>query len=705
MEEADALDENKWNLGDHRTDNGKHYSVNLQSTLFVGLTAMDARLFRKLDKSGLTIDPDRCALLRALVETIDSWNLSPQSICDHGRALKRFVRWADERTRTLSRATIVPLLANYRDAAADRGAAVRRAAAAALDLTADEQSRLFPADVPIQSANDDWVIKLDTPGGARTADFLRFVVSGNASLRSSAFAKVRSALQMDAVDDRSGRAELVRRLCKVFKEWTTAKSYAPITLVNVYGQLAYWIVWADEQGLPLDTDSALETLVSYSQHRTRQWRAGALSVTTVRMMLRLPAYLLAAALGRQPYEIVYRLSLHSSKNSGLTSARPNQATLKSFCASVNAIVIALPSEILCAPIHAPIQVTLWSGSESRNANLPDPYGGYGDQVIAPRLANLPLTSIRIWAEMHRFIAVTGCNPSDAQCLTIGDWIANGPLLVSLKKRATKFVSVRVGRQYERHIEAHIAFLKAAFPVPIRDDAPLFPGIRFFQRGPGKRTLVAYLRAGLITPRPVTFDPSRDKGTYRWARTNGLKLTARQLRRAKATWLLRRYSGDPLRVAQALGNTPGVVHGHYGGKGNLEQAIPEWSRHWASTQAQAALAPGKCESPGRYEPINDQASTPGTCNEGGCLSCWHYRGEESLDYIHRMLSYRHCLCFRASSNAEVVRQIVVIDQILEAYLERNADHREAVHQLQARISDRPHRRFAAMIHLMEAIYGH
>jgi hypothetical protein len=154
----------------------------------------------------------------------------------------------------------------------------------------------------------------------------------------------------------------------------------------------------------------------------------------------------------------------------------------------------------------------------------------------------------------------------------------------------------------------------------------------------------------------------------------------------------------------MGNTPGTAYDHYGGKGNLEQAIPEWSRHWASPRSQPALAPGKCESPGRYKPINDRGSAPGSCNEGGCLGCWHYRGEQSRDYIHRMLSYRYCLCFRAASNSEVAKLIDIIDQIVDAYLEENPDQRKAVHQLQSQISDQPHPRFAAMIRLLEIKYA-
>jgi hypothetical protein len=302
--------------------------------------------------------------------------------------------------------------------------------------------------------------------------------------------------------------------------------------------------------------------------------------------------------------------------------------------------------------------------------------------------------------MHRFIGVTGCNLSVTKALSVGDWRANGLQMVAIKGRANKFVAVGPVRRYEKHVAAHVEFLEAAWPMPVEDDTPLFPGIRFFPPTRSVADLVARLRAKTTAPRVSVFDPSREPGVYDWVKAHGLTLTSRQLRGAKAAWLFRRHSGDSFRVAQALGNTPQSAHDHYGGKGNLEHAIPEWARFWDSPECPVALAPGKCESPGRYEPVNDHDSSSALCHEGACLGCRHYRGEDSLDYIHRMLSYRHCLSFRAGSNPEVARQIGVIDKILDAYLEKNDHQCEAIRELQSHVIARPHPRFAAMIRLLE-----
>jgi hypothetical protein len=704
MTAAEPLDPNQWNVGVSCDRSGKSRPVNLLSTLYVGFSAKDRHSSSKIDVSGLPVDPERAAMLRALVDRILSWKISPSSAGRYAGRLRQFVRWVDESNSLLSRTTIVPLLADYRGPPIRHTAFLRRAAAEGLDLTDDEHKRLFPAEVQNQSEPDDWVVTLDIRDGRRSADFLRLVVPGTAALPALAFAKVRKARQMDAVDDHSDRAELIRALCHEFEARATAKSHKTSTLVVTFINLRCFVVWADDQDLALDKDSVIKTLVLYSQHLTRHWRSGTLSASTVYAKVKLPLHLLTGVLGRQPFEIIFRLSLPPLTRAGLTSARPVTSQLQQFCVNLHAIVLALPSELLCAPIHVPIQVKLWSESETLPHDLPEPCGGYGDQSFDPRLANLTLIKLRIWAEMQRFIAITGCNLTEAQNLTIGEWRTNSRQVLALKARANKFVSVRISKQYERHLESHVAFLEAVWPMPIDADTPLFPGSRFPPNTRGAYATVAGLRAGTIAPRTVLFIPDREVDVRSWAKTNGLRLTSRQLRQAKAMWLLRRYSGDSLLVAKALNNTPQVVHNHYGGKGNLEQAIAEWSMHWASPRSQCALAPGKCESPGRYEQIGDQDQPAGLCNEGACLICRHYRGEETLDYVHSMLSYQYYLGFRAASNSEVARLIDIIDKVVDAYLERNVGQLEPLQRLRAQLSDRPHPRFAALIRLAEIRYA-
>lgn len=700
MADAATLDPNQWIVGVEIDTGGRVISADMMPTLYSGLSAMDVRLFHQLDKSGLPIAPERFALLHTLVRTIDSWKLAPRTVRGYARALKRFVRWADELGGALTRTTIVPLLASYHGDTAHYLTTIRRALAEATDLTDDERILLFPPVTRLESSDDDWVIEFEVGSGRRSADFLRLVAPGDAVLPSYKFADVREARRRKALQDPTNRTELVRALRAEFKACATARSYAPSSLVTIFRNLRGWVLWADGQRLDLNQASAIETLVSYSQHLVRQWRAGILADKTVHILLKLPAYILARALDQEPFEITYQLALPPLRNSGWTSVRPDTYSLQRFCGNLNAIVSALPSGMLCAPVHDPVQVRLCSGGGSLPHRLPEPYGGFGDQVFDPRLANLPLTRLRVWAEMYRFVGVTGCNLSVVQDLTVADWRADGPRMAAIKARANKLMSVRVSRRYERHVAAHVEFLEAAWPLPIEDATPLFPGMRFSPSNQSTHDLVARLRASVTKPRTTVFSPITEPGVANWLKANGLTIASRQLRRAKAKWLFRRYSGDSLRVSQALGNTPESAYDHYGGKGNLEQAIPEWSRHWASPQSLSALAPGKCESPGRYEPVNDQDASPGSCNEGGCLGCWHYRGEESLDYIHRMLSYRHCLHFRVASNSAVERLIGIIDEIVDAYLEKNGDQREAVRHLESQIRDKPHPRFAAMIRLLE-----
>lgn len=704
MVTAEALDQARWNIGCRRNGNGIISPVNLLSTLYVGLAAMDARLFRKLDKSELPVDPERFALIHALVDTINSWELAPRTAGDYGRALLRFVIWADRDEKPLSRITIVALLASYCEDSSARIDSIRRAASEGLALTGDECNLLFPSTVQPVLTNDDWVLTLETQPWVSKPDFLRFVIPGDAALPTYEFAEKRQALQAATSENRSGRAELVRAMRNEFRSLLTAKSLAPRSLETTFRHVRQFVVWVDDQKLALNKDSAIEALVAYSQHLTRKCWAGALSASSRMVMLQAPTRILAEVTDRQPFEIRLQLTTPPLRDSGLTSVRPSAAQVQEFCANLHAIVRALPSDVLSAPIHAQIQVKLSHGSEAVPSDLPEPLGGYGDRGYDPRLANIKLLNLRIWAEMHRFIAFTGCNVSVAQNLTIREWTASGQLIEALKGRANKYVSVRTNRMYQRHVDAHIEFLKAAAPVPIDDDTPLFPDIFFLREARGLRAQRAALRAGTAIARTAILLPTKGWGAVSWARDHGLKLTPRQLRQAKATWVLRRYSGDLLRVARALGNKPGVAFKHYGGKGNLEQAIVDWSAFWDSPLSQSALAPGNCRSPGLYEPVLGKYQPAGSCEASACLGCRQYRGEDSLDYVHAILSYQYCLSYRAPSNSEIAPLIEIIDWIIDAYLKRNVDHHKAVEQLRAQISDRPHPRFDALTRLMEIIHA-
>lgn len=702
MDDLRALQPNRWNVGIHYDKGRKDKPENLLSTIYPGMSAMDARLFRKLKKDHLPIDPDRFGLFQAFVSTVKSWRIRPKTKGHYASALRRFVIWADANDRPICRNTIVPLLAEYSGDRFTRVNSVRRIAIAALNLTSDEKKLLFPPPVQPKPL-DDWVFILDTTSGSRKLDFMRLVVPGDAALKPCDFAKKRTGLVERIREDRSSRADLMRALSNEFGGWVTAKTLATASLCSTFGNLRKLVVWADGQKMPLGRANVIEVLQSYSQHLSREWRAGKLRAKSVHQLTCIPMRLLAMVLDREPSEIQPRLSLPPLKNSGWTTERPHTEILKEFCVNLHTIVSSLPSPILSAPIRAPIYVDLCSGGEVRTRELPTPYGGYGDQGYDARCANLSLTSLRIWAEMHRFIAVTGCNLSVAQNFSICEWQNPNLQLEKMKVRANKIVTVDAGGKYAHHIKAHIKFLRSALPVALDDKMPLFPGVRLSTGTMGLTAIIANFRAGMNTLRITKLNPTADTVAYRWARANGLELTPRQLRSAKAMWLLRRHGGDSLRVARALNNKPQLVHEHYGGKGNLEQAALEWSGHWASSRSRAALAPGRCTTPGRYKSVSVQADSSSSCNEGACLSCQHYRPEDSIDYVHAILSYRHYLTYRASDNSELAELTEIIDLIVSSYLERNPNNHEIVAQLRHEVPTRPHPRFAAMIRLVELLH--
>ncbi|WP_193068395.1 MULTISPECIES: hypothetical protein [Halomonadaceae] len=407
-------------------------------------------------------------------------------------------------------------------------------------------------------------------------------------------------------------------------------------------------------------------------------------------------------LGLSSYQIKLNLALPRLLESGLTTKRLGQAELHEFCANLHILIRSLPSETLLTHITDPLTVKLLIKGKFHDHQLPEPYARLDTPECDSRIANLPLIQLRIWAEMNRFIAFTGCNLSIAQSLNLGNWREERENLIALKARANKLVSIRSSKLYAKHIDAHTNFLLKCLLVPVSDDCPLFP--RIVTNCQGDSSLIAKAQAGLLEINVKPLDPNENKTNIRkWLYRTGITVyTSRTLRLAKATWLLRRYHGDQIRVAQGMGNKPSTVYRNYGGKGNLEQSILEWSEFWASSPLQAALTPGKCNAPGKYKPLDDQPVAP--CTEGACLSCQNYRGEDNFDYVHRLLSYQYCLSFRAYGNPEIANLGGFIDEIINAYIKLHPEHKLKILFLKQVIAENPHPRFTALAQLGEALYG-
>lgn len=686
-----ALDKFDWQLGTH----SEGYPADLERLIWPESSAMDARVFRRTDTSSWTTDPDRIAVLAGMIAEIRDWGLSPAGNGNLAGALRRFVQWVDQHSGApLRRESIVPLLARYKADAPDRYSALRRAATA-LSLSEAERSVLFPPTEEAESLrDDDWHFAVEgRDGSSSEADFARLLIPGDAGMPHPQWRTVRQA-RLNNLDMTAPRACLIEALSNEFRARLTEQSASTASLKTQWQKLRRWIVWADDAHQTLSMGTAVKTLHAYTQHLNMQWRAGRLSGASVRQLVESPLQYVAVALNQPTYQIKLTLPLPGRKASGLTTKAADTAELKRYCANLHVVIDALPMSELCAATGAPKVIRLWnSKGQLVNAELPAPCGGYG-ATIDPRAAHRKLINLRIVAELHRFIAITGVNLSVARDLKVGQHTADAPVW---KDRAGRYIRPRVGTVYSRRLEQHIQFLEACVPGGITPDTPMFPTIN--TNANTDNTLVAAARAGTLAWRTQQCTNASIRALRSWLdAADAPAFGTRILRRSKAEWLLRRYGGDPLQVSRDMGNTPEVVTSNYGGKGNLHWATLEWSQHWSAEQ-HSALAPGGCASPSHHEPIaTDPAG--GGCNEAACMGCLHYRGEDSMDYIHRLLSYQHVLLLRVAANPASERPIALIDAIVTEYLMRHPEQRTDVDRMREHIATDPHPLFATLIPLEE-----
>lgn len=680
-----------WTLG--HTCGGN--PVDLERLLWPSTAGMDLRRFKQTDTRGWPIDEERQRTLSCLINEIRSWGHAPLTSGSAATALRRFVVWVDTSDAQLSRQTIVDLLAEYNADAHQRLALLKRAASA-LSLTETEHARLFPKkEVAPENIACDWLRSWPCSGGRTSADFARLLQAGDASLRTYEWNRNRQSRLAQTESQPDDRGKFIIELRREFFSRLAEASLSNESAKCYWGQLRKWVVWCDANGIELTAETSLDALQRYSAELTTQWRSQLISRGTPGQLVLGPLYLVSAVVGKQVYEVKPTLHLPPRKYSGRTTKYPGGLVSQRFCANLSTIIEALSVERLLSSVAEPLEVTLWGVDRTQvKCVLPQPYGGYGSG-IAPSAANIPLINLRIWAELHRYLIVTGVNRSVAERTTVADHATAAPVW---KARAKRFISARFGKLYGHRLERHQSFLDACTPTD-SDECLMFPSV--VTNGNSPNSIAALSRSGQLALRllPMTGHPSaRAAG---WLRSAGCEsVGARGARAAKASWLMRRYSGDSFQVSRDLGNTPQVAMLHYGGKGNMEYAALEWSNLWEEESEKAALASGGCGAPGKYQPTS-ASSTAGPCNETGCFGCINYRAEDSIDYVHRILSYQRILTFRVGSNPSVERTICLIDQIISDYLKKHPDLASTVSQLRENIDDNPHPQFEALLRLLQS----
>ena len=184
------------------------------------------------------------------------------------------------------------------------------------------------------------------------------------------------------------------------------------------------------------------------------------------------------------------------------------------------------------------------------------------------------------------------------------------------------------------------------------------------------------------------------------------LSSHDLRFCKAAWFLRRHKGDSLKVSRALGNTPQITFNHYGGKGNLTVAQIELTHFFkVDPDLKLSIAPGYCADPGH---ATARVAKPMSCSsEAACLQCTNYRGEDSLDYLHRMLTLQHSYRLRESgASGQHHQSIADIDRIVAAYVKRHPETASKVESLSDAIcaGNEWHPRFARVMAILGQSQG-
>lgn len=682
-------DDARWLVG----INGNGFPTDMRPALYAGMAKTHPRQFSSIDRGTLQVDQARIDVIKQLVDTLDELPYEAATKSNYAESLKLFLFSADASKRAVSRSSVVSILSNYSGRGHEN---LRNLFGMALVLTEEERQQLFPKEEQVQQELDEWVLSLESHSHSYKFDAARLLYPGDATMSVREFASKREQRIRWAISDDSGRARLVTLLRDEFAAAQTARTYSDRSLHGVAVSLRTFMVWADDSNVALNRDTVVSALTKYSQHLTQKWRAGANPSTTRKYVDRIVP-LLASALDVESFEIRALLNLPPESKAGLTSKRPEPEARREFCGFLHAIVQALPTATLCGPIREPITVSIGD----KVIPLPSPIGGHSEPRFDPRLANLFLIRLRIWAELHRFIGLTGANLAVVQEITVDQWIAEGFSLRALKARANKLMSPKSTDAYARHLDSHVGFLTKAIPAEVGGQTPLFPTL--ISEGP-KRTFLVQARSGALPPpelKPMT--PARENVILKWAEDfNVPRLGTVALRKVKADWLLRRYKGDALKVSQALGNTPRVVHVHYGGKGNLAAAMTEWGEFWKSDAKLMSRAPGLCGSPGKFVPLSEEPQSE--CNEGACLGCAKYRGEDTIDYIHRILSYQYVLCWRATGNDEIPPLIERIDGIVDSFVARHPESSAEVEEMRKGIAEYPHPRFEASIRLIAALYA-
>jgi len=686
-------DKTLWRIGPDK----KGSYCNLEPCLYDGLSDMDVRLFRKLNKDELACNSNREKLLTDFCHALKDKQYSISTQQSIAGNLKRWIKWVDSKRLSVTESNAAELFISYL-LEKKREGSTGQLINLLLEITPltgkQRQSMIthFRATAP---SYDDYVIKAEN----RILDFKRFFIPGDA-IDNQEWNSFTEDRKTKGLTSKTLRAVFIEEVIKVFRHKQLSAQWSHASLVTGFLALRKWIIWLDGKRHQISLMNCTELLSEYSRYLQGLVAGKMLMPKTVYHRLNFLYVIIADTLDTDAIKIKAKLLFPVLSESGLYSKPESSDDVQRFCAFLHGFIASITVEVIQSELSESKTIT----AGPYHVKLPGQDVSYINTHVPFNVRNYLIARLRIQAEMLRFIAVTGANLQVALNLTIGDWKnRSSDNLSSYKARANHSVELRINKQYKIYLDRHIQFLEKALPIKPDGNTPLFPSVHF---NATHRTIAASYINGRV--RPVVKKLGHTSSGY----FNKLldaqdipRLTSRLLRKAKAQWLLRRYKGDSLATSRALGNTPAITFSHYGGKGNLVISEREWSSFWESNQTlQSSLAPGLCESPSIFRPLSTKAPERTCMDAATCLHCKHYRGENSLDYIQRLLSFNYTLQKRARANPLIDESNTIVMTIVDKFVSLNPHLKIQVNNLRAQISDGQsfHPRFASIIKIHELL---
>lgn len=675
------------------------YPCDLRPCLYAGLSELHIKNFKKIPLAKLNAEPSRLALISRLCVSIRKLTDLPGKQFEWASFVKRWVKWIDANDGEVSVSAAAYELKRYCQESGSHKyekSALLNLVARVLELPRSEVEDVL-SFLEKKEEHSEWQIYLEDTN--RTLDFSRLVLPHRAAVPVHKWHRIMETALTDL--KMTDRALLIKKLLEDFRNTYVSRISRSKTLSSKFDALRVFVVWCDRSnhGHNLAEEHLRELLKAYAAYLRGQVRAGRYRAHSAHLLIRNLVTSLSSALNvsSETLSLEARIPLSSARHDPF--AKDNSEAVREYCRFLHALIEEISTETILNPINRELSVTV----SLKTFQIPAPNSRLDIKSVPLKIINRGIAYLRISCEMTRFIALTGCVLQMAEDVTIGDWSKlKGGKLSLFKTRANKFVELDITKKYESCINNHIEFLRAVLPLDVSDSTPLFPRLVV----PGHPDAVnAHAGADRLKMKLRKSNSQDLLALNRFYTAKGShSLTTKQLRKAKSSWLLRRYSGDVFSVSRVLGNSPQVAYRHYRGQGMFVVAESEWARFWRiETKISASLAPGACDGPGEHIALVDGMDSQKCDDALSCLLCFKYCGEDSFDYIHQMLTLTEVL--KARGKFSDIDKIILmrINGIVENFRERHPDLSKAVAELNHSVEFQKnwHERYSSMLRILYA----